>query len=100
MSPNPSTYKARETYYDIHAERIESSQKKFPLFALRNMGWKNSFNLPKYEKKLLHMSTLKHRRKVAMAKLIFKLITCKIGAPHLINQIRFNENYRSTIVNI
>ena len=78
-----------------HAKRIESIQKKFLLFALRDIGWRDRFNLPKYESrlKLIRMNTLKHRRKVAMAMFIFKLITGKIDAPHILSQICINENY-------
>lgn len=84
-------------YYGCHATRIESIQKKFLLFALRNLGWRDRFELPSYKNrlKLLHMNTLNHRREVAMVMFIFKLINGFINAPNLYSKLDFINNSAS-----
>lgn len=81
-------------YYRNHAIRIESIQKKFLLFALRSLGWKDRFNLPSYcdRLRLIRMNTLQHRSKVAAIMFIFKLKKGQIDAPHLLDQLRVNGN--------
>lgn len=87
-------------HYEVHGTRIESIQKKFLLFALRDLGWSNRFELPSYKNrlKLLHMNTLKHRREVAMVMFIFKLIKGLIDAPKLYSKLDFINNSTSASV--
>lgn len=81
-------------YYKVHINRIESIQKKFLLFALRNLGWRDRFILPSYKDrlKMLHMNTLEHRRKVGMILFMFKLLNGLIDAPYLRSKLRINES--------
>lgn len=76
-------------YYDVHSIRMESIQKKFLLFALRNLGWRSHLELPSYKNrlKLINMNTLKHRREVGMVMFIFKLLKGLIDAPNLYSKL-------------
>ena len=80
-------------YYGIHSNRIESVQKQFLLFALRDLGW-NSFCLPSYDHRLLllEMVPLSVRRESALALLVFDLLSGKINCPSLRARLIPNEN--------
>lgn len=83
-------------YYAIHISRIESIQKKFLKFALRNLGWRDRFELPPYENRLqlLNMNTLKHRREVGMVLFMVKLLKGDIDADHLLHQVEVEVSSR------
>ena len=81
-----------DPYHSTIAARIESVQKRFIRFALRNLPWNDPHNLPAYENRceLIGMETLQHRRKRAKAIFMFKLLTSDTDAPNLLEQINFN----------
>lgn len=78
--------------------KIESIQKQFLLYALRKFKWKDRFNLPSYENRLLffHMNTLEDRRLIYQIIFILSLIHAKISSPSLLNELRFRIPQRYT----
>ena len=78
----------------VNSAKIESVQKQFLLFALRNLGWStNTFVLPAYESrlKLLNMETLEARRKNNDILFAYDLIKKRIKCNELCSKIIFNE---------
>ena len=75
-------------YYKVHISRIESIQKRFLKFALRDLGWRDRLILPPYTDRLqlLNMNTLEHRREVGMVMFMVKLLKGDIDAAHLLTQ--------------
>ena len=51
-------------FYEVNISRVESIQRRFLRFALRNLPWNDRLILPSYEHrlKLLNMPTLKKQR--------------------------------------
>lgn len=85
-----------DPYHSTVASRIESIQKRFIRFALRNLPWSDPLNLPPYEGRclLIGIETLEQRRKRAKALFVAKLIAAEIDAPNLLQMISFNTpNY-------
>lgn len=90
------------TDIENHISKIESVQKQFLLFALRNLGWRrDTFILPSYgaRLKLLNMDSLKDRRQNFDTMFAFDLIRKNIKCTDLCNKIVFNaqppQNLRS-----
>ena len=52
--------------YQVDIDRIESIQKQFLLFCLRNLGWRDRFHLPSYKQRLtlIGMIPLRDRQEV------------------------------------
>lgn len=74
--------------------KIESVQKQFLLFALRNLGWRtDSYALPSYKDrlKLLNMQTLEKRRFNYDAMFAFDLLRKNIGYEPLSSKMRLNH---------
>lgn len=83
-------------YTDIWSTRIESVQRKFIRFALRNLPWTDPVALPPYESrcKLLDMDTLAKRRDDMRAVFIGKLLHGIIDAPNVLGKINVNATSR------
>lgn len=81
-----------DPYHSTVASRIESVQKRFVRFALRNLPWNDSLNLPSYESRcqLIGLETLMQRRKRAKAIFIAKLLAAEIDAPNLLELVNVN----------
>ncbi|XP_062715813.1 uncharacterized protein LOC134291708 [Aedes albopictus] len=81
-----------DPYHSTVASRIESVQKRFIRFALRNLPWNDPLNLPPYGSRceLIGLETLKQRRKRAKAMFVAKLLSAEIDAPNLLQMINFN----------
>lgn len=77
-----------------HKNRIESIQKRFLIFALRNLGWADPYQLPSYESRLrlLGMNSLVERREVADFAFIVKLIEGSLNVPQLSALLMNNPN--------
>lgn len=69
------------------AQRLESIQKQFLLFALRGLNWQPGFNLPSYESRLrlISMDTLGRRRDVAKVVFVRDILEGDIKVPDLHN---------------
>ena len=75
-----------------NSAKIDSIQKQFLLFALRNFGWRrDTYVLPTYEArlKLLNMETLEERRRNNDILFAYDLIKKKIKCDELCNKIIF-----------
>ena len=73
--------------YAVHVDRIESIQKKFLLYALRHIGWReDTFVLPPYEDrcKLIALETLASRRTLSALMFVFDLLSHRKDAPDLL----------------
>lgn len=81
-----------DPYHSTVASRIESVQKRFVRFALRNLPWNDPQNLPPYESRcqLIGLDTLTQRRKRAKAIFIAKLLAAEIDAPNLLVLVNIN----------
>lgn len=78
-------------FYNIHIKRIESVQKQFLLFALKNLNWNDQLRLPPYKHRLLllNMNTLEDRRKTLSCILVVNIILGRIDSPFLLSLIQF-----------
>lgn len=83
-------------YYSCHVNRIESVQKQFLLFALRNLAWNPDINLPPYHHRLalINLPTLERRRTMLDICFMVKLINGEINSPYLISNLKFNVPFR------
>ena len=79
-------------------DKIESVQRQFLLFALKNLGWRHAYELPSYESrlKLLNMDSLQNRRIVSCSIFMYKLMNQVINVPSLSNQLVYNESIYQT----
>ena len=84
-------------YTNSRIDPIESVQKQFLLFALRNLGF-SGYRLPKYEEILLliDMITLKQRREFASDLFGFDLVRNNINCPELCERIVFTSHDYNT----
>lgn len=73
-----------------YIDKIESVQKQFLLFALRNLGW-TTFPLPSYESRcmLISLDTLKKRREFACLSFVNDIVSHRINAPILLQNLNF-----------
>jgi len=78
--------------YAVYSNMIESVQKQFLLFALRNLRWDPDRSLPSYEArlKLIRLPTLSSRRTVASVMFLQKLIIGETHSPTLLGRIAWN----------
>lgn len=85
-------------HYSCHIDRIESVQKQFLLFALRNLGWSSSSNLPPYihRLQLIDLPTLERRRSMLSVCFMVKLINGEINSSYLISSLKFNVPFRAS----
>lgn len=86
-----------QPYYNIHSNRIESIQKKFLVFALRNLGWNISYILPPYAARcgLIGLESLERRRINASVFFIYDLLKGVINSPELLSLVNFNTSDRN-----
>lgn len=84
-------------FYAVHVNRIESVQKQFLLFALRELNWENRLHLPQYKHRLLliDMNTLEDRRKVLSSLFVFNVLVFKIDSAFLLNLTKLNVPYKN-----
>lgn len=85
-------------YKDVDVKRLESVQKQFVLFALRNVPWSHRYRLPPYESRLglLNLDSLSERRRLATACFTFKAIRGELKVPEISNKYRFEVPSRLT----
>lgn len=85
-------------YYQCHINRLESVQKKFLLFALSGLNWRDRLVLPRYEHRLmlLEMNTLSDRRKMLNSMFIFKLLNGSINCTFLLELLFIKCPLRSS----
>ena len=82
------------------SRKIESIQKQFLLFALRNLGWReDTFVLPPYTARLqlIDIQTLEQRRFCFDIMFAFDLINGSIKSPYLREKLQPNTNNRYSL---
>ena len=79
-------------------DALESIQKQFLLFALRNLGWSQRFELPSYESRLnlLNIDTLENRRVLFSSVFMYKLINGNIDVNSLRDKLNINNSAYAT----
>ena len=84
-------------HYIVHISKIESLQKQFLLFALRNLRWEQDRKLPSYNSrlKLIDLPSLVNRRIMLSVTFLQKLINGEINSPFLLNKLYFNVPTRT-----
>lgn len=84
--------------YNCYRERLESVQKQFLLFALKNFQWNPSQNLPPYTHrlKLLDLPTLESRRVMLNVTFLAKLLNGDINSEFLLNNVNLSIPNRSS----
>lgn len=84
-------------FYKVHCKRIESIQKRFLIFALRQFNWGPGFSLPSYESrcKLLDIDSLESRRNMSSLMFMTDVITGRLDSPSIYNKLSFNINNKN-----
>ena len=85
-------------HYAVYADKIESVQKQFLIFALRSLNWDSQIHLPSYESRLLliQLPSLKARRLMLGNSFMAKLMTGGIDAQFLLGRLQINVPARRT----
>jgi hypothetical protein len=85
-------------FYDMHADKVERVQRRFIRYALRGLGWTDTYDLPPYEHRcaLLRLDTLVKRRSIACIMFIFDVLSVRMNSPHLLSALDLNNpRYRT-----
>ena len=84
--------------YEVHVKKIESVQKQFLLFCLRNLPWNPNINLPSYKSRLqlIDLPSLENRRKYMNIKFVINLVNGSINSEFLLRKIEFAVPIRSS----
>lgn len=74
--------------------RIERVQRRFIRLALKDLPWRDPFNLPPYADRcrLLGLNTLHSRRRIQQAVTIAKIINGEIMSPNLLSSLQFRTS--------
>lgn len=85
-----------DPHYNVHSDHIESVQKQFLLFCLRN-AYHTFIDLPPYSTRLsqINLPTLKSRRTMLNISFLMNLINGNICSDFLLNNLHFNIPQRS-----
>lgn len=90
-------------YYNVDSNRLESIQKQFLLYALRNVGWnRDIFVRPPYTSRcqLINIETLALRRNNIGIFFIYDLLMGFLDAPVIYATLKFNTSRRLRNVRI
>lgn len=84
-------------FYQNSIQRIESIQRKFLRFALRNLHWRDPLHLPSYIDRcqLIHLNLLSTRRDVCKLLFVSDLIQCRIDCSNLSEKLNFDIHIRT-----
>lgn len=82
--------------YDFYVNMLESVQKQFLLFCLRNLRWDPNLNLPPYASRLslIKLPTLASRRTMLNSMTIYKILRGEIRSEYLIGRVLINVPLR------
>jgi hypothetical protein len=74
-------------FYDARINRIERVQRKFAGYALRGLGWTDTYDLPPYVDQftLIRLETLTRRRSDAFVIFVFDVLYGSVCAPNLLS---------------
>jgi hypothetical protein len=82
-------------FYDVHVDKVERVQRRFIRYALRGLGWTDTYDLPPYEHRcaLLRLDTLVKRRSIMF---IFDILLGRMNSPNLLSALDLNTpRYRT-----
>lgn len=84
--------------FAVDVKKIESVQKQFLLFALRNLPWQHRYVRPPYNDRLmlLGMVSLERRRRISDCLFVFDVLRKRIKVPEINALIVVREPLRST----
>lgn len=82
--------------FSVDNNRLESIQKQFLLFALRDLGWRDRFILPSYKARLqlIDLDTLDERRKVTAACFVASCLDNHVLAPDVVMHFSWELGYQ------
>lgn len=84
--------------YYIYINMIESVQKQFLLFCLRNLRWNPEMILPSYESRLalIRLPTLKSRRTMLNTLTMLRIVNGDLRSEYLLSKVLINVPFRPT----
>lgn len=85
-----------DPHYDLYVNMLESVQKQFLLFCLRNLRWDPNINLPPYicRLALIKLPTLASRRTMLNSITIYKILMSDIRSEFLLSRVLINVPIR------
>ena len=74
--------------FTVDVKRIESIQKQFLIFCLRNLGWADRFHIPSYRHRLqlLNMLSLRYRQDISCCLFAFDILRQKLRSEWLFSR--------------
>lgn len=84
--------------YSTHIAKIESIQKKFLIYALRHLHWRDGFVLPPYTSRclLINLETLETRRDNLCVFFLYDLLSGRYDCINLMSLVNFRVPFRTT----
>jgi hypothetical protein len=82
----------------VRADKVERLHKRFIRYAVRGLGWMDTYDLPPYEHRcaLLRLDTLVKRRFIACIMFIFDILCGRMNSPNLLSALDLNTlRYRT-----
>lgn len=81
--------------FEVDIKRIEYIQKQFLLFCLRDLGWRNRFQLLSYRHRLnfLNMLTIRDRQKIACCLFVFDVMNNNTRAEQISRNFEPNRQH-------
>jgi hypothetical protein len=87
----------------VRADNVERVQRLFIRYALRGLGWTDTYDLPPYEYRcaFLRLETLEKRRSIACIMFIFDILGGIMNSPNLLSALELNTpRYRTRFLGI
>jgi hypothetical protein len=84
--------------YDVRVDKIDLVQRRLIRYALRGLGWMDTYELPPYEHRcaLLRLDTLAKRRSIAFILFVFDILGDRMNSPKLLSALDTNTpRYRN-----
>jgi hypothetical protein len=85
--------------YDVRVDKVERVQRRFIRYALRGLGWTDTYDLPRYEHRCarLRLGTLVKRHFIASIMFIFDILSVRMNAPNLLSTLWFEYSTISAL---
>jgi hypothetical protein len=76
----------------VRVHKVERVQRRFIRYALRGLGWTDTYDLPLYEHRcaLLSLDTLVKRHSIACIMFIFDILSGTTNSPNMVSALDLN----------